>query len=598
VLLGPRAWPGVAVGAFVANVTSACTPAIAAGIAVGNTLEALVGAYLLRRVGFRPGLDRVRDVLALVVGGALLSTVVSATNGVTILTLADETGSYGSAWLLWWLGDAVGDLMVAPLIFVLIAHAGLRPTRQRVVEGGLLLASVAAVSSVVFFAGAWRYPYVLFPLLLWAALRFRQLGVATTAFLVGALGIAGTLVGTVPLSVGTPTERVQIVQALFAVVSVSLFVVGATLAEREESHRELVQTAARLSEAQALTHIGSWEWDVASDRVIWSDELYRIFGVEPAPPVTYASYLALLHPEDRAYVDETVKRAYASGQPFVLEHRVLLANGAERHVLGHGRVVHGADGLPVRMLGTAQDVTEQRQIEALRDDILAAISHELRTPLTSVLGSALTLEHRRGQLPQEDVDALVAQLAREAGRLDRLLSDLLDLDRLRLGRIEPVRRATDVEELVRRVVARVDSRVVDVTGGPVTASVDSAKLERIVENLVLNAVKHTPPETGVGVRLDQLGDDLLIVVNDRGPGVPDEFKQAVFETFNRGAKIRSSTPGAGIGLALVSRFAALHGGRAWVDDREGGGASFCVLLPDAIVADGRLAQRQAISGER
>jgi two-component system OmpR family sensor kinase len=120
---------------------------------------------------------------------------------------------------------------------------------------------------------------------------------------------------------------------------------------------------------------------------------------------------------------------------------------------------------------------------------------------------------------------------------------------------------------------------------PVVANVDANKLERIIENLLANAVKHTAAGTRIEVRLERRGDDLLLGVDDRGTGVPDELKAGVFELFNRGSKMLTSETGAGIGLALVARFAALHDGRAWVEDGREGGSSFRVLLPDCVVAE-------------
>ena len=236
------------------------------------------------------------------------------------------------------------------------------------------------------------------------------------------------------------------------------------------------------------------------------------------------------------------------------------------------------------MLGTGQDITEQRQVERLREDILSAVSHELRTPLTSVLGFALTLEKHRDTLSPETIDETVVALADAARRLDRLLADLLDVERLRRGLVLLARERVAVGELVERVVAEcaVDGRELRVSAARVVAEVDQAKVERIVENLVVNAVKHTPPGTPIDVRLESRDRDLLLVVEDHGPGIPDEFKEAVFETFNRGPNILALTPGAGIGLALVARFAAVHGGRSWVTDSAGGGASFHVLLPDCV----------------
>jgi PAS domain S-box-containing protein len=586
-ILGVRYWPAVAVGAFVANATGDASVAVAAGITVGNTLAAVAGVVLVRMLGFSIALDRVRSVLALVVGGALASTASSATNGVTVVTLAGATeDSYGSAWLLWWFGDAIGVLMVAPALLVLFASRRSRPTRARVLEALALLVALATVSAIVFLAGAWRYPYVIFPFLLWAALRFRQAGAAAASFLVGALGTWGAIEGTIPIGADTATGRVQIVQALFALVAVSLLVVGATLAERETGRKALVQTASRLGEAQALAHIGSWEWDIRRDVVTWSDELYRVFGRSPGSgPVTYFSYLEHIHPDDRTFVDQAITRAHGDREPFAFEHRIVRPDGAERVVSSRGRVILNGDEA-VSMVGTAQDVTEQRQADRLREDILSAVSHELRTPLTSVLGFALTLERRRKELPDEAVEATVTELSRAARRLERLLGDLLDVERLRRGLVVARREPTDVLALVEAVVAGcpLDGRHVSIAAAPLQADIDAPKLERIVENLVVNAVRHTPAGSAIRVRLEAEEGDLLLVVEDDGPGVADEFKEAVFETFNRGANMLSVTPGTGIGLSLVARFAALHGGRAWVEDAPGGGASFRVRLPDCVSA--------------
>jgi PAS domain S-box-containing protein len=588
-ILGLRYWPAVALGAFVANLTSDLSVGVAAGIAVGNTLEAVVGTWLVRRFGFRPQLDRVRTVVALTVGAGLLSTAIGATNGVSVLTLAGERqDSFLDAWFLWWFGDAVGVLMVAPLILVLYGWRHVRLSAAQVAEGLALLAAVAAVSTVVFLGGAWRYPYVLFPLLLWGALRFHAAGAAATSFLVGVIGTWGAIAGDVPIAADSLTERVQIAQAFFALVAVSVLVMGATLAEREAGRVELAQTALRLGEAQALAHIGHWDWDVRRDAITWSDELYRVFGMTPrGDTVDYAAYLERLHPDDRQFVDQTVQRAFAEGRPFAFEHRIVRPDGAERVVSSRGRVIVEG-GEPVAMLGTAQDVTEQRQAERLRDDILAAVSHELRTPLTSILGFAITLEQRQHDLSPEETKRMVTALADGARRLERLLVDLLDVERVRRGVAELSRKETDLVALVERAVAGapLNGRRVDISGGPLVASIDAPKVERLVENLILNAAKHTPGQTSIHVRLDAQGDDLVLVVEDEGPGVSDEYKQIVFETFNRGPKMLSPTPGLGIGLALVSRFAEVHGGRTWVEDRPGGGASFRVLLPDCVVRAG------------
>jgi PAS domain S-box-containing protein len=587
-LLGGRFWPAVAVGAFSANLVSGAGAPVAAAIAVGNTLEAVGGAALLRRFGFSPRLARIRDVLAFVLLAAAASAAIAATNGTTVLRIAGQLhGSYGSSWLLWWFGDGAGILIVAPFLLVAINYLRARrlPTPARLVEAAALLGALVGVSAIVFVAGGWRYPYLIFPVLVFAVLRFRQLGAAAGTLIVGAFGTLGTAHGTVPITAANATERVQVIQALIAITAVTLLLLAATLAERETAGEALRLESERLAEAQAITHIGSWTWEFGTRAVTWSDELYRIFGYEPgSAAVSYELFLDSVHPDDRPLVGETIAAAVEGRQPFQVEHRIVLPDGQERLVEGRGHVVAGADGRQ-RMVGTVQDVTEQRQIETLRNDILSTVSHELRTPLTSVMGAAVTLQARVESLPASTSRALLDQLVQQALRLERLLADLLDIDRLRHGLVAPNRRPTDVAELVRRIAETYaePATAFRLRLEPLVADVDGPKLERIVDNLLANAVRHGGPGAPITIRLFADGGDLLLSIEDEGPGVPDELKQDIFEIFNRGAKAMSSERGTGIGLSLVARFAALHGGRAWVENTESGGAAFRVFLPACIV---------------
>jgi signal transduction histidine kinase len=175
---------------------------------------------------------------------------------------------------------------------------------------------------------------------------------------------------------------------------------------------------------------------------------------------------------------------------------------------------------------------------------------------------------------------MVGHLAHQASKLDHLLSDLLDLDRLRHGFMRPNLRPTDVQELAARVASDLHSNthVVDVDGSQVIADVDAPKVERIIENLLANAVNHTPPGTTISVSVEPQDSGVLIAVDDDGPGVADEQREAIFGIFNRGTA-GDRVPGTGIGLSLVAQFTALHGGSAWVEESASGGASFRVFLP-------------------
>jgi signal transduction histidine kinase len=187
-------------------------------------------------------------------------------------------------------------------------------------------------------------------------------------------------------------------------------------------------------------------------------------------------------------------------------------------------------------------------------------------------------------IPREDAIDLLQRIASNARKLERLLGDLLDLDRLQRGIITPQRRRTDVGALVGEAVREFEQfggREVLFGSDELMADVDPPKVERIVENLLSNAARHTAPESRIWARVDRRDDGILLVVEDEGGGVPDQLKDAIFEPFRQGPGPASASPGVGVGLSLVARFAELHGGRAWVEDRPGGGASFKVLLPEA-----------------
>jgi PAS domain S-box-containing protein len=227
-----------------------------------------------------------------------------------------------------------------------------------------------------------------------------------------------------------------------------------------------------------------------------------------------------------------------------------------------------------------------RTLDELKSGFLQAVSHDLRTPLASVLGIALTLQRGRVRLRPTDVDDLLGRLISNARKLDRLLTSLLDLDRLDRGIVELQRERVDLARLVAGVVKEarddlLDAHPVNVELAPVQVTVDSAKIERIVENLLANAARHTAPGTPIWVKLEQRDRGALLCVDDAGPGVPAEQREAIFQPFQRGPSLTAYGAGSGVGLALVAQFAGLHDGRVWVEDRAGGGASFRVMLPGA-----------------
>jgi integral membrane sensor domain MASE1/anti-sigma regulatory factor (Ser/Thr protein kinase) len=237
VLGGRRLWPGVALGAFLANVTTDVPLYTAAGITAGNTLEALVGASLLMWFGFRPTMRTLRDILGLIVLAGLVSTTVSATIGVASLSLGDSlSGDAWSVWRLWWLGDMSGDLLVASFLFVAITHWPYREVPGGPVEALLVAAGLIAVGLVAFGQSA-ATAYLIFPFLIWAALRFLQPGATTAAIIAAAIAVAFTANGSGQFVVASEDDSLLLAQTFCAVVGVSALILASTTSQRRHAER-------------------------------------------------------------------------------------------------------------------------------------------------------------------------------------------------------------------------------------------------------------------------------------------------------------------------------------------------------------------------
>jgi PAS domain S-box-containing protein len=327
-----------------------------------------------------------------------------------------------------------------------------------------------------------------------------------------------------------------------------------------------------------------------------------LLGIDPSEWMADPRvWLEAIHPEDRERVEDLNAIADREQRPFLAEYRMVARDGSTVWFHDEAALVRDDRGRPLHWQGVMIDITEQRRADELERDLqveretgqrlrevdemkntfLQAVSHDLRTPLAAILGLAITMGNNDVSMSIEEVREMSNRIASNARKLDRIVTDLLDLDRLSRGIIEPVLKAIDVGQLVQSIVAASEllgERVVQVDTEPVILPVDAAKVERIVENLLANSTKHTPPGSRIWIRVEPSDGGALLTVEDDGPGVPPELKAEIFEAFRRGPSTSEHSPGVGVGLSLVARFAELHGGRAWVDDRTGGGASFKVLL--------------------
>jgi PAS domain S-box-containing protein len=356
----------------------------------------------------------------------------------------------------------------------------------------------------------------------------------------------------------------------------------------------------RLELALAASKTGFWEWNVASGKIHWSDEICRLHGREPGTELeSLDAYIDLVHPDDREWVRERIQGAIESGA-YDARFRVVLPNGAVRWTHGSAKVFFDLQHRAIRMIGVARDVTEEVAIEKecermveserrqgeLSQAFIGVVSHELRTPITSIYGGSKLLR-RLGPEESDKRADLTADIEAEAERLYRLTEDLLVLTRVERGTLDIGLEPVAMPRVLERVIASEQERwplttieLVVQPGIPIALG-DNTYIEQLIRNLVGNAAKYAPQGGTVQVVATATqaaapgGEEIEIRVLDRGPGLAEGDAEHLFELFYRSPLTAKKAPGAGIGLFVCNHLAQAMGGRLWARNREDGdGAEF------------------------
>ena len=339
--------------------------------------------------------------------------------------------------------------------------------------------------------------------------------------------------------------------------------------------------------------IGGWEWDIGTGVVRWSDNLERIHGLPPGSfGNTFESYQAMVHPDDRERVVSALRSCIEGRSNYEIEFRSGDKAGEVCWMRAKGRVLSGEKGEPFRMIGVCWDITKRkREEEALlessrrKDEFLAMVSHELRNPLGVIMNASTLINHLAHD--DGDLSKASATIRRQTDQLARIVDDLMDVSRLAAGKLALERTNVDLVALVHRCVHDfVDRRLFDrhrhelrCAGTQVHG--DGARLEQIVNNLLMNAIKYTPAGGRIIIDVEPEGGDAILRVKDTGVGISPDLLPRVFDLFvqsERGLDRRDG--GLGLGLAIVRSLVEAHGGRidVWSPGLNGG-TEFAVRLP-------------------
>jgi PAS domain S-box-containing protein len=615
ILLGDRYWPGIAAGAFLANLLSPIPATAAAGIALGNTAEALVGAYLFRRLaGPEAQLENLRAVRAFVLVAAPLAALVSALVGVSSLIAVGALDNVSAVTVvaIWWAGDLVGALVVAPVFLAWSRRPRPAESPRRIIEVFALCVG-SALAAELALAGVFHLPilreidytYLLFPFVVWASLRFGARGGSLLTLTIAAITLWHTVRGGGPFLAHTTTATLVATSCYLAAVALTGLILSAAVVwEREQATTALRRREDQLRLTLNAARMGTWFWSVERNQLIWDDNLKRLYGLAPHEnPAGYEEFLVRVHPDDRGFVRETVQKALEGGGGLDYEFRILLPDGRVRWIADQGEVGRDAAGRVAYMTGVCLDVTD-RKLDAERMQhahrmesvgrLAGGVAHEANNQMTVVLG-ATDFILRSGRLAdalREDVE----QIRNAAERTAAVTSQLLAFSRRQILKLEVLDLNAVIrnwEPVLRRVLEQHSSVVIHLAPGVGRIKADPGQLEQILLNLALNARDAMPD--GGRVTIETFAAELtdayakarpevairpgcytVLVVSDTGHGMGKHVADHIFEPFFTTKPVGR---GSGLGLSVVYGIVKQSEGYIWAYSEPGKGATFKIYLP-------------------
>jgi PAS domain S-box-containing protein len=585
-----------------------------------NCLVAVLSASILRTgLSKAPWLGSLRKAALYILIAAVVSPAISSLGGAFVPILGGgDADRYLEYWMQWYLSNAVGFLILGPTFLIWFSKEAfsLRAIPlQRLAEGIVLAAGLVIVCVLAFRISAGAVttgylPAVLYsplPLILWAAVRFGQKGASGAILGVTIVLFWLTLNSSSFFIAGSPETNVLALQTFLISFSAPVLLLGASMDEARHAERAIRESEERMAFAAASANIGLWYLEVATER-LWATEYCRsMLGLATDAPLTRATILEAVHPDDRQFTIESIRSAARSGEDVAAEFRVVLPGGEVRWFRARARADRDDQGKPFRISGIFSDITAAKMAEheadlqrrelahltrvAVMGELSGAMAHELNQPLTAILSNAqaaqLMLANDAPNLGDigQAIDDIVIEDKR-AGEVIERLRGLLRKD-------EGKRASVEINELVLSTLQLLHSELISRRINVITNLGrdlppiwgDRVQLQQVVLNLVMNAMEAlasvSSDRKNVTISTRQMiNNQIETIVSDLGHGLGPEGQSRAFEPF-----FTTKPHGLGLGLSICSTIVTSHGGTLQLSNNTRGGVRACFSLPGECPAE-------------
>lgn len=357
--------------------------------------------------------------------------------------------------------------------------------------------------------------------------------------------------------------------------------------ERKTAEEALRESEYRLKRAQEISHLGSWELDLLNNKLTWSDEVYRIFGLKPQQfDATYEAFLEAVHPEDRTTVDTAYSGSLRKkSDGYEIEHRIVRkSDNQTRYVYEKCEHIRDGSGKIIKSIGMVHDITERKEEEKRIEHLLGIAHHELKTPLTSLKGFSQLLKKRLAKEGDEKKLFFVSKIESQTDRLVELIDQLLNVTRIKAGKMEFMDDYFDLNKLVNEVIENLkpttSHKIIKQGRKPKIIFADPKYISRIITNMITNAIKYSLGRNKIIVKVAGEIESVTVSVQDFGRGIKKGKQWVIFEPYSRiETRKEEKVPGLGLGLYIAREIASHYKGKIWVNSKTGQGSTFYFQMP-------------------